>query len=107
MERDRPYGGAGRRMIPALPAAAIREAVANGDWDTADALLSAHETELRAACLEESPAEARCRESWIELLGAQRALIEELRSARDEAGAALERLGRERRGVAAYTQGDG
>lgn len=94
-------------MIPSLPAAAIREAVAAGDWDAADALLSAHETELRAACAEDSPAEARCRQSWVELLAAQRALIDELRGARDEAGAALERLGRERRGVAAYLKSDG
>lgn len=89
-------------MIPTLPSAAIREAIAGGDWDAADALLSQHEAELRALCTPDSLAEARQRESWIELLSAQRALIEELRTARDDAGAALERLGRERRGVAAY-----
>ena len=89
-------------MIPALPVTAIRQAVADGEWDTVDALLSQHEAELRAAGADGSIAETRCRESWIELLGAQRAMIEELRAARDEAGAALERLGRDRRGVTAY-----
>lgn len=91
-------------MTPALPTAAIREAVASGDWDAADALIAAHEAELRAAFADGSPAEARCRESWIELLAAQRGLIEELRAARDDAGRALDRLGRDRRGVSAYLQ---
>lgn len=91
-------------MIPTLPAAAIREAIAGGDWDAADALLSRHEAELRALCTQDSLAEARQREAWIELLSAQRALIAELRAARDDAGAALERLGRDRRGVSAYLQ---
>lgn len=91
-------------MIPALPVAAIRRAIADGQWDTVDALLSQHEAELRATCTAESLAEARCRESWIELLAAQRGMIEELRGARDEAGRELDRLARERRGVSAYLQ---
>lgn len=91
-------------MTPALPVAAIRAAVAANDWDTADALLTQHEAELRASCADGSPAELRCRESWVELLAAQRALVEELRTARDEAGRALDRLGRDRRGMAAYLQ---
>ena len=94
-------------MIPALPVAGIRQAVASGDYDEAHALLVRHEAELRAACTPESLAEARCRESWLALLAAQRDLVEELRAARDEAGRALDRLGRERRGVSAYLKGMG
>lgn len=94
-------------MIPALPVAAIREAIARDDWAAAEALLAGHEDELRAAFEDESQAEARCRESWLQLLAAQRDLIDELRTARDEAGRALDRLGRDRRGVAAYLQGGG
>lgn len=94
-------------MIPALPVVAIREAIARDDWATAEALLAEHEAALREACTHGSVAEARCRESWMQLLGAQRDLMEELRTARDEAGRALDRLGRDRRGMAAYLQGGG
>lgn len=93
-------------MIPSLPTTAIREAVARGDWETADALLARHEAELRAAFAGD-PAGASCRDTWLELLAAQRALMQELCAARDEAGRALDRLGRERRGVAAYLQDGG
>lgn len=94
-------------MIPVLPVEAIRAALAASEWDTAEALMAGHEAELRAACTPESLAEARCRESWLALLAAQRDLVEELRAARDEAGRALDRLGRERRGVSAYLKGMG
>lgn len=91
-------------MIPALPVAGIRAAVAADDWSAAEALLAEHEAALRASCSDASLAETRCRDSWLELLAAQRQLVEELRGARDEAGRALDRLGRERRGVSAYLQ---
>lgn len=92
-------------MTPVLPVEAIRQAVAEGDYDAAHALLSAHEAELRAAVDDGSLAEARCRETWLELLAAQRGLIDDLRTARDEAGRALDQLGRDRRGMAAYLKG--
>lgn len=91
-------------MTPALPIDAIREAIANDDWSTAEALLTQHERELREVCTPESLAETRCRESWLALLAAQRELMEELRGARDEAGRALDRIGRDKRGVSAYLQ---
>lgn len=94
-------------MIPELPAAAIREAIGRADWSAADELLAAHESALRAALDSGSAAESNCRAAWIDLLSAQRALIEDLRGARDEAGRALERLGQERRGVAAYLKNAG
>ncbi|MFZ5655925.1 MAG: hypothetical protein ACOY37_02485 [Pseudomonadota bacterium] len=94
-------------MTPVLPADAIRAAIARDDWATAEALIQEHEQALHAAFAGESPAEAGCRESWLQLLAAQRDLIDELRTARDEAGRALDRLGRDRRGVAAYLRGGG
>lgn len=94
-------------MTIELPTGAIREAISASDWDRAHALLEQHEIELRAALADGSAAEAGCRQSWLDLLGAQRALIEELRAARDEAGRALDRMGRDRRGMAAYRQDGG
>jgi hypothetical protein len=94
-------------MIPALPVDAIRAAIAQDDWATAEGLMLEHEAALRATCTHASVAEARCREAWMQLLGAQRDLMDELRTARDEAGHALDRLGRDRRGMAAYLQGGG
>jgi hypothetical protein len=92
-------------MIPALPVEAIRAAIAADDWAAAEALMAEHEAALRGACTPDSLGEAGCRDAWLQLLGAQRALMEELRTARDEAGRALDRLSRDRRGVAAYLQG--
>lgn len=91
-------------MTSLLPVAAIRAAIRDGDWDAAQALITGHEAELRAAFADGSPLELECRRSWLDLLGAQRAMIEELRSARDHAARELERLGRDRRGVNAYLQ---
>lgn len=86
---------------------AIRAAVLAGDYEAAHVLMARHEAELRAA-LETEPAPAEgCRQSWLELLGAQRRLLEELRTARDEAGRELDRIARERRGAAAYLATDG
>lgn len=94
-------------MIPALPVEAIRDAITRDDWATAEALIAEHEAALRESCTHASVAEARCRESWLQLLAAQRGLMDELRDARDEAGRALDRLGRDRRGMSAYLQGGG
>ena len=94
-------------MTLELPTEALREAIAAGDWDRAHALLEHHEAGLRAALESGSAAESGGRPSWIDLLAAQRALIDELRGARDEAGRALDRLGRDRRGMAAYQRDGG
>ena len=93
--------------VPALPVAAIRACIADGDFDGANALLSDHEAQLRETFDSGSAAERGCRESWLELLAAQRGLIEELRNARDEAAKALDRMGRDRRAVNAYLQDAG
>lgn len=94
-------------MSIALPADAIRAAVAASDWDAADALMAAHEAELRAAIATGAAVDSDRRGALLELLSAQRGLVEELRQARDEAGRELDRFARERRGVAAYRQGGG
>ncbi|HEY4581547.1 MAG TPA: hypothetical protein VIG88_01575, partial [Lysobacter sp.] len=80
-------------MSVRLPTDAIRACIAADDFEGAYALLADHETALRAAFEDGSAAEKGCRESWLELLAAQRALIDELRAARDEAAAALDRAG--------------
>jgi hypothetical protein len=91
----------------ALPVAAIRACIEANDFDGANALLAQHETQLRDTFQNGSAAEKGCRDSWLELLAAQRGLIEELRNARDEAARALERMGRDRRAVSAYLQDAG
>lgn len=88
-----------------LPVEAIRAALAASDWEAAHALLGEHEAELRALLDGGDAAVERNREALLELLGAQRAMIEELRTARDEAGRSLEQLGDGRRGIAAYARG--
>lgn len=90
--------------LPSLPVEAIRAAMARGDYDGAHAFLVEHESQLRSAFDTGSTAVEGCRESWLELVEAQRLLIDELRGARDEAGRALDRLGRDRRGMSAYLQ---
>lgn len=87
-----------------LPVAEIRAAVAAGEWEAAHALLERHEQALRDSFDPDSGAGMRSREALLELLAAQRSLIDELRGARDEAGRTLERMGRDRRGMAAYLQ---
>lgn len=93
--------------VPGLPVAAIRACIAASDFDGANALLAEHETQLRAAFENGSDAEKSCRQAWLDLLAAQRSLIEELRNARDEAARALDRMGRDRRAVNAYLQDAG
>lgn len=91
----------------ALPVDAIRQTIRDGDWDAAHAVLAEHEAALRSAFEGGSAAETACRASWLELLAAQRGLVEELRGARDEAARQLDRLARDRRGVSAYLDGGG
>lgn len=91
--------------VPALPVTELREAIQAGDWDAASDLIGQHHNELADALAARDrgissgpPAE------WVELLVAQRAMLEELRCARDTAADALARLGSNRRGARAYLQ---
>jgi hypothetical protein len=93
--------------VVALPVAAIRACIAANDYDGANALLAEHEAQLRAVFETGTEAEKGCRQAWLELLTAQRGLIEELRNARDDAARALDRAGHERRAVNAYLQDAG
>ena len=90
-------------MIPALPVAGVRAAIADEDWDLADALLRDHHAAVIAACAGPGFAAAP-RGPWQALVEAQRALADEIRSARDEAGRALDKLGQDKRGARAWRQ---
>jgi hypothetical protein len=89
----------------ALPVEAIHDAIGRSDWAAAEALLADHETQLRAAFESAPSTAARDRSAWLDLLAAQRALIQHLSAARDEAARAMERLGHDRRAVNAYLDG--
>ncbi|MBF6025600.1 hypothetical protein [Lysobacter niastensis] len=89
-------------MIPALPEPAIRAAVQCGDWNQAERLLSQFDLDVRRAL---PTADLRAeRDAWQQLLEAQQHLLADLKRERDEAGAALARLGHEHRGMRAYLQ---
>lgn len=88
-------------MIPNLPTAEIHAAIEACDWPHAATLLATHQREvteaLAAADLATTP-----REPWLNLLHAQRALLDELRLARDDVESAMARLGRDHRGARAW-----
>ncbi|MEG3192963.1 hypothetical protein [Lysobacter sp. D1-1-M9] len=87
-------------MIPTLPVRQVRSALDAGDWEAAASLISTHETELRDAIAAEGSS-ART-EPLLALLHAQRAFLEELKTARDDAAHQLQQLGRDHRGAQAY-----
>jgi hypothetical protein len=93
-------------MIPVLPIRAVRQALDAGEWDRASALLAEHERAVRDAVAAEPP-DARSRTQWLTLLQAQRDLMEQLQSARSQAGSALQRLRQSHRGAAAYKGAQG
>ncbi len=85
--------------IPKLPAAQVRAAIEAHDWSLATALLGEHQRLLTqappaavAVALSPTP-----RERWLDLLVAQRALLLEVRIARDLLGASLARLNQDHR----------
>lgn len=91
-------------MIPQLPLAAIRAAVAGDDWPRAEGLLAAHEQAVREA-LAPDGAVAADPAGWAALLQAQCALAAELRQRRDESARRLAEAGQGRRGALAYLAG--
>ena len=88
-------------VVPALPAAEVRVAIEAHDWPLATALLGEHQRlltqSLAAVDLASTP-----REPWLDLLVAQRALLLEVRIARDLVGASLARLNHDHRGARAW-----
>ncbi|MGN6512741.1 MAG: hypothetical protein ACTHKZ_04105 [Lysobacteraceae bacterium] len=87
-------------VLPILPAAEIRGAVAAGDWTRASALVAGHDAQVRAAFVD-PPAEDQL-PAWRDLLVEQQQLMLELQQQRDAAGEALARLQRERRAAHLY-----
>lgn len=88
-------------MIPALPVAALDQALDAGDFDRARALLAGYEHAVRDAIAAQPP-DAGSRSAWLDLLREQRLLAERLQRARDQAGAAMRRLRQGQRRAAAY-----
>lgn len=88
-------------MIPNLPTAQIRTAIDASDWSHATALLADHQRAL-AEALAAADLSTTPHEPWLDLLFAQRALLGELRVARDEVEVALTRLGQDHRGARAW-----
>lgn len=90
-------------MIPALPVAEVRAAIAAEDWDLASALLRDHgEAVVRVAASVDFSSTPHA--PWLELLDAQQALTEEIRQARDEVVRAMDKLGQDQRGARAWAQ---
>ncbi len=88
-------------MVPELPTAGIRSAIAACDWPRAIELIAVHQRELMVALgsvdratMDQAP--------WIDLLLAQRALLAEVRVARNQAADALAQLSEDHRGARAW-----
>ena len=90
-------------MIPVLPAAEVRAAIAGEDWDRASALLDAHGQAV-AQALTKVDFSKTPHAPWLELLDAQHALTEEIRAARDDVARALDKLNSDQRGARAWQQ---
>ena len=88
-------------VVPLLPAADIRAAIDANDWPLATALLGEHQRALVEALAAVDLASTP-REPWLNLLLAQRAMLEELRVARDSVEASLTRLNQDHRGARAW-----
>lgn len=90
-------------MIPQLPTAAIRDAIAEDRLDEAGELIGHHAHAVQQA-IADGKLDAGRRAAWQELLDQQRLLLNELQQARGEASDALQRLRGQRRGSHAYRQ---
>ncbi len=90
-------------MIPVLPSAQVRAAMAAEDWDRAMALLQAH-GEAVAAALESIDFSTAPHAPWLALLEEQQALTDEIRQARDEVERVLGKLASDQRGARAWSQ---
>lgn len=87
--------------IPSLPAGEVRAAIEADDWPLATTLLGEHDRlltlSLAAVDLASTP-----RGPWLDLLQAQRELLQEVRVARDLVGASLAQLNQDHRGARAW-----
>ncbi len=89
--------------VPVLPVADLRAAIEAGDFSAADHLIAAHHRALVAA-LATTDLSAGAHPAWDDLLHTQRAMLAELRSARDDSAREMARLGNDHRGARAYLQ---
>ena len=88
-------------MVPQLPTALIRDAIAQDRLDDASELIGEHAREVQQAIVD-GRLDASRREAWQELLDQQRVLLTELQQARDASSEALKRMRGQRRGSDAY-----
>ncbi len=87
--------------VPALPAAAIGQAIGVEDFDQAAELLARHQHQLVVA-LAGADLNTADRAPWLQLLAEHRGLMGQLRAARDTAAMELARLDAGRRGANAW-----
>lgn len=85
-------------MIPTLPVTELRAAIADSDWPQASALLDQHQQTLDQALTGVDLATTD-RAPWMDLLLAQRELLDEMKLAQDAAGDALAQLTQGHRGA--------
>lgn len=93
-------------MVPQLPTALIRDAIADDRLDEASKLIGEHARQVQLA-ITDGRLDASRREAWQELLDQQRLLLTELQRARDESSEALKRMRGQRRGSDAYRRAAG
>ena len=93
-------------MVPQLPTALIRDAIADDRLDEASELIGEHARQVQLA-ITDGRLDASRREAWQELLDQQRLLLTELQRARDESSEALKRMRGQRRGSDAYRRAAG
>ncbi len=94
---------------PALPVDALREALGRADLDAAAALVDAHDRGVRQAlgAVDAALLDPRQMQAWMNLMGAQQAMLEELGQRRDFVAEQLQQLQRHQRGANAYLQAMG
>lgn len=90
--------------VPALPDAAIRDALEADQLDIAMGLVADHERDVRDA-LADCGATAPDQSAWLALLAEQNSLLEHLQDARTRASEALQRVRSNRDSVQAYQDG--
>lgn len=91
-------------MMPWLPEAAMRQALADGDWSTLDHLIENHDREVRAFA--ETPAGADPA-IWSRLHEQHAGMMTLLGSKRDECADALRRRRQTQSGIKAYAGENG
>lgn len=90
--------------VPALPLAALREALGRADLESAGALLDAHDRAVRQALSPDALPDTRQQQAWLNLVSEHQAALAELGQLRDNVAQQLQQLHRYQRGANAYHQ---